>query len=169
MVYEHVWRRPIPTDALVFDSCTYDLEWDGLLTKEDSARTSPVLPTLDHAKHLIELVRFHCGELFHLWDDKTFTYNLHAFYAQDPPTKHGREIWYVQFLLILALGKAFSMKKSQGTRPPGANFFIEALRALPQTIFLLSDPLLAAEVLCCLALYSQCIDYRMMAHNYVWQ
>ena len=157
----------MPTSALVFDSCTYHLGWDGLPTSDDSSRALPVLPTMDHALHLVDLVRFHCGELFHLWDDKTFTNNLHAFYAQDPPSKSGRELWYVQFLLILSLGKAFSMKKSQGSRPPGADLFIAAMCALPHTIFLFSDPLLATEVLCALALYSQCIDYRMMAHNYV--
>lgn len=167
MLHEHVWKAPLPTDSLIFDSCTYDLGWEGLQTGDHSSRSAPILPTKDHATHLVGVVKFHCGQLFHLWDDSIFTEHLDDFYAQDPPSMKGREIWYVQFLLILAFGKAFSLKRSQGNRPPGADFFVAALRALPHHMYLFSDPSLSAEVLCCIALYFQCIDYRMLAHNYV--
>lgn len=167
MVHEHVWHSALPTNCLVFDSCTYDLGWEGLRNGKESSRFTPVLPTLDHAMHLVEVVRFHCGQLFHLWDDTVFTHNLHAFYAHDPSSSTGREIWYTQFLLVLAFGKAFSSKKTKGTRPPGADLFVAALRTMPDTIFLFSDCLLSTEVLCLIGLYLQCVDYRILAHNYV--
>lgn len=167
MAHEHVWHTPLPTTSLVFDSCTYDLGWDGLRNEESGAFPLPVLPTLDYTLHLVEVVRFHCGHLFHLWDDNDFMGNLRAFYAQNPPSTRGREIWYCQFMTILAFGKAFTMKKSQGTRPPGAEFFVEALRYLPEYIYLYAEPMLSSEVLCCIALYLQCIDYRLLAYNYV--
>ena len=169
MAHEHVWHTRLPTTSLVFDSCTYDLGWEGLRDDQSSTCSEPVLPTLDYATYLVEVVRFHCGHLFHLWDDHVFNNNMRAFYAQDPPSTTGLEIWYCHFMTILAFGKAFSLKKSQGTRPPGADFFVAALRYLPDNIYLYSDPMLSAELLCCIALYLQCIDYRLVANNYVGQ
>ena len=165
MAHEYLYDSPPPTHVLVFDGCTYELGWDGL--RSTSPPDSPAMPTLDYATHLVNIVKFHCGQMFHLFDEVVFMSNLKHYYATQSDGIAGRELWYVHFLLILAFGKAFTARKGQSSEPPGADFFVTALRLLPDTVFLLRDPVSASEVLCCVALYLQCIDFRLMAHSYV--
>jgi hypothetical protein len=38
---------------------------------------------------------------------------------------------------------------------------------LPSIHILVQEPILSTEVLCCIALYFQCLDYRHSSHCYV--
>lgn len=122
---------------------------------------------MDYALHLVGIVQFHCGAFLHLLDHGVFMNNLQQFYANKSIPLPDQELWYTHFLLILAFGKAFTARRSESNLPPGAEFFVSALQRLPDTLYLLRDPVSASEVLCCIALYLQCIDYRLMAHVYV--
>ena len=93
--------------------------------------------------------------------------NFHKFhedvaYQTDPPV-----LWYIHYLIMLAFGKAFIVRKKSGTKPAGAEFFVHAMKMLPDITYLTRNPIDSVEVPCCAALYYQCIDYRTAAYNMV--
>lgn len=166
MTYERLMGTPLPTADLLFDNSLYDLKWDG--TRTSSADDDvPRLPTQDFAFHLINSVKFHCGQLFHLFDEEDFMHQFSRFHEN--PTDYAREspLWYVHYLLILAFGKAFVNQSARSQRPPGGDLFVYAMRGLPDLAFLDADPLQKAQVLCCIALYFQCINRRTSAYRTV--
>lgn len=168
MTHHHVYQRAVPSPGLIFDSETYDLDFEADLLGSGAASLS--VPTLDYAIHLINVVKFHCCQLFHLFEEGEFMGILHEFYAQTPQVPQApikESLWYVHFLLLVAFGKAFVSKSSQGRQPPGAEFFIRAMQILPNMVVLSRDPIQATEVLCCIALYLQCLDHRISAYNFV--
>lgn len=165
LTHEHLFGRPLPAKNLLFDGCVYELDWDG--SRTSAGPRTPVLPALDHAIYLINAVQFHCGQLYHIFDSEEFMPTLYEFYNKPSPGSVTEELWYVHLLLILAFGKAFTSKKSQGKRAPGGDMFTKALSLLPSEIMLWRHPLQSCEVLCCIALYLQCLDCRIAAHNYV--
>ncbi|CAI7616057.1 unnamed protein product [Penicillium manginii] len=128
---------------------------------------TPSVPTFDHAMYLINVVKFRCGQLYHLFDENEFMANLHDFYSEPKPNA-ATGLWYVHFLLILAFGKGFVKHKVQGNRPPGADYFVKALEMLPDVIVLHEAPIESTEVMCCIALYLQALDCRSSAHNYTY-
>lgn len=144
---------------------TYSLQWNGL--------RSPVipdirgLPSLDHALFLINATKFRTGQIFHLFDEPGFMAQIHRFYNDPCNPNHTDSLWFVHFLVIMALGKAFIGEKNRGTSPPGAEYFTRAFMMLPDYSFLWKDPCTSAELLCAMALYLQSIDWRTSAHNLV--
>lgn len=165
ITHEHLFGRPLPAKDLLFDGCVYELDWDG--SRTSAGPQAPVLPALDHAIYLINAVKFHCGQIFHLFDDGEIMPTLYEFYNDPSPGSVTEELWYVHLLLILAFGKAFTCKQSQSKKAPGDDMFIKAVALLPSEIMLWRRPLQSCEVLCCIALYLQCLDCRIAAHNYV--
>lgn len=162
ITYEHVHRVSLPSTALMFDGKVYMLDWS-------SASAQPVLPNLDYAIHLINNVKFHCSPMYHLFDEDVFLNGLHAHYREEQTPRGGlvQQLWFIQFMLILAFGKALTSKSSRNNQPPGASFFTHAIHLLPNMTVLWDEPVQAAEVLCCIALYLHCIEHRGSAYNYV--
>ncbi|KAM0351111.1 hypothetical protein ACHAPU_002895 [Fusarium lateritium] len=154
--------------SLLFDGSAYDLGWDG--SRITPPPDPPIMPSLDHAVFLINSVKFHCGQLFHLFDEETFMGYLHEFYAD--PNSHiaAADLRYIHLLLILAFGKAFSENNNyQAKRPPGADYFVTALRLLPSIHILVYEALISTEILCCIALYFESLDYRHSSHGFIGQ
>lgn len=163
IVHERLTGQPPPADRISFDGTLYDLGWDGL---GDGASPDPDLtPTADYAIYLINAVKFHCGQMFHLFDEPSFMKQFHEFYDGSEPRPIG--LWYVHFLLILAFGKAFTARRTISKRPPGCELYVQAMKLLPDITILTGEPLRAVEVLCCKALYLQCLDFRCAAYNVV--
>lgn len=164
MTYEFIHRAPIASTSLQFDGETYDLHREEL----ESAGSQFAVPSRDHALHLVSTVQFHCGRLFHLFDEHTFMSCFEDFYKLTPnlPTSSD-DLWFLQFLLIMAFGKAFSSKKTSSRRELGVPFFNKAISLLPSISILAQEPALGTEILCCIALYLHCFDHRMSAYNYV--
>lgn len=152
----------MPSGDLLFDGSAYDLPWDGSRSLPDS--NTPIIPSQDYAILLINVVKFHCAQLVHLFDEDEFNANLDAFYANEDDGVWKESLWYIHFLLIIAFGKAFVQHKFQSSRPPGADFFIQALQLLPDTNRLCREPIMAIEILCCISLYMQALDFRNAAH-----
>ncbi|KAJ5039885.1 hypothetical protein NUH16_009678 [Penicillium rubens] len=118
--------------------------------------------------YLINAVKFRCGQLYHLFEEDVFMSSLQQFYSGDGQSMTN-SLWYIHFLLILAFGKGFVQPKAQGRKPPGVSYFVKALQLLPDPTALYRDPTLGTEILCCIALYYQCVDFRTSAHNYIGQ
>ncbi|KAK9779929.1 putative Fungal-specific transcription factor domain-containing protein [Seiridium cardinale] len=167
MTHEHVRNAPLPSNSLLFDGMAYDVGWRGPFEPID---TDPLaIPSPDYAIYLINAVKFHCGQMFHLFDDDEFHHRLQQFYSEPDQGVRKADLWYIHFLLILAFGKIFIMQKSIGKRPSGIEFFLKAMEILPPAYILCHDPIAATEILCCIALYLQCIDHRHAAHIYIGQ
>ncbi|KAL4927673.1 Zn(II)2Cys6 transcription factor [Aspergillus undulatus] len=167
MTHEHLHNSLLPTDSLLFEGTTYDLGWDGQRTTV--YHEAPIVPTLDYSIYLINAVKFHAGQLFHLFDEGSFMGGLYAFY-EDPGQQMATDaLWYIHYLIIVALGKALVVQRNRHTRPPGCEFFVRALQLLPDPTHLSRDPVIATEVLCCIALYLQSLDFRSSAHNFIGQ
>ncbi|KNG82690.1 Zn(II)2Cys6 transcription factor [Aspergillus nomiae NRRL 13137] len=167
MTHEHLYNAPLPTGSLYFDGSAYDLGWEG--TRTTVTHEIPMAPPLDFSIYLINAVKFHAGQLFHLFDEETFMDGLYAFYENPEHQMAHSGLWYIHYLLILAFGKAFVVQRNQGSRPSGCEFFTKALQLLPDTTNLCRDPIVATEILCCIALYLQSLDCRNSAHNYIGQ
>ncbi|ESU10213.1 hypothetical protein FGSG_03068 [Fusarium graminearum PH-1] len=100
----------------------------------------------------------------HSWDTcMSFTMIQH-------PHIEAADLRYVHLLLILAFGKAFAENNNyQSKRPPGADYFVTALRILPSIHILVYEPLISTEILCCIALYFESLDYRHSSHGFIGQ
>jgi proline utilization trans-activator len=165
MVHEKVSGSPLPGDNLLFEGSTYELGWNGSRTSvgfDDIA-----LPTADYALFLINAVKFHCGQLFHLFDEQLFMHHFSKFHENARAEDGSDELWYVHYLMILALGKAFVVRTGKGKRPRGADLFVHGMKLLPDITFLCTKPFQAMEILCCAALYLQCVDMRVAAYTLV--
>ncbi|KXH59195.1 hypothetical protein CSAL01_08894 [Colletotrichum salicis] len=167
ITHQYVHKTPLPTNALLFDGTTYALDWDGY--RVGGVPEIPALPTQDYAIYLVNAVKFHCGQMFHLFDEETFMKSLYSFYSDPNPRPDPTDPWFIHFLLILSFGKAFTTKTNRGNRPPGHDFFVKAMQLLPDFSALLKNHVLSTEIMCCIALYTQCIDFRHCSYNYIGQ
>ncbi|KAB8270034.1 fungal-specific transcription factor domain-containing protein [Aspergillus minisclerotigenes] len=163
----HQARRscPFPSAAQHTDATTYDLGWSGLRTTVIPDLKE--LPSLDYALFLTNAVKFHTGQIFHLFDEPAFLGQLHDFYENPAEKVHTTGLWYIHFSVIMALGKAFTGTKRRGSVPPGANLFMAAFMMLPDYCYLWRDPSTSAELFCSMALYLQSIDWRTPAYDMI--
>lgn len=126
------------------------------------------MPSLNHALYLLDTVKFHFGQNYHFFDEKEFSDNMRAFYAGGAAKMASENrLWFAQFLLIVAFGKAFLSRPQHSGEPPGAHYFTRAMSVMPEITSLWKDSLLAIEVLALTGLYLYAIDERESAHVYV--
>ena len=114
-------------------------------------------------------MKFHIGQIYRLLEENAFIKNMQDFYQHKTAVDKAKEsrVWFVQFLLVLALGTAFLSQPKNKTRPPGAKFFERAMSLMPDHGYLWRDGLMAIDVLALAGLYLYCIDHRESAHVYV--
>ena len=144
----------------------YPLNW-----KHSSAKDVPDLtglPSIDHALYLFNTVKFHLGQTYRFFEDESFTETLQKFYYGSALEKASEcRLWFVEFLLVLAFGKAFLSPSRRPGNPPGSNYFVRAMSLMPDHATLWKDSLLAMEVLALAGLYLYCVDQRESALVYV--
>ncbi|EON62593.1 hypothetical protein W97_01817 [Coniosporium apollinis CBS 100218] len=167
MAHEQLTDQPAPAQSTIFDGTMYDLGWDG--QRDVAAPDNLVLPSVDYAIYLINAVKFHCGQMFHMFDEATFMPQFTDFHGANPDLTKSRGLWFVHFLIILAFGKVFVARRNDGRTPLGGEYFVHAMKLMPDITFLYTQPVQAVEVLCCKALYLHCLDFRSAAHNVIGQ
>lgn len=164
MSHEHILGTPLPPENLLFQSETYDLGWDGSRGYlPGSTLDTATLPTADHAVYLINAVKFHVGQMFHLFDEESFMRSFAIFHNPTADKSALSPMWLTHYMFILAFGKAFLARTGKGKRPPGADFFVQAMKTVPDVTFMCRHPIEAIEILCCATLYLQSIDFRSPA------
>ncbi|KAK7413857.1 hypothetical protein QQX98_007274 [Neonectria punicea] len=168
VIRDHLKESDLPGVAMNEESRAYDLNWGN--RPFDDAANFRNLPSIDHATYLIESLKFHVGQLFHLFDEAEFMHRVHEFYLDPDRYAKGNRIWYVQFLAVLALAKAVGTNPAKGSRTlPGSEFFTRAMSLMPDSSYLFNDALTAIEALCIIALYLQSADMRNSAYIYTGQ
>ena len=167
MAHTKVSGGPLPSDNLIFEGATYELGWDGRRLLD--ATSTIALPTTDFAMYLINSVKFHATQLFHLFDHESFMESFSKYHDSHKTDEQSDTLWLTHYCMILALGKAFVGRAASSNRPPGVEFFIHGMKMLPDVTLLCygSNTLQAMEIFCCAALYLQCLDMRSAAYNLV--
>lgn len=167
MIQEHLGQHGSPEVPLNVDGQAVKLDWPS--SREVIPKPTADIPSLDYALYLTNTVKFHLGQTYHLFNEDDFMSGLHDFYrngTKQEPTTDTR-LWYIQFLLVMAFGKALLVPGAPGQSPPGSGLVSRALELLPDNQGLYQDPILSMEILCCLALYLQSVDHRNSAFTYV--
>lgn len=161
-------RIPSPNYAshpFHLDGTAFRLQWRPL--GRDEAPETSHLPPLDYALLLFNTVKFYFGHLFYLVDEPEFLRDLHELY-DDPALKvQTSRLWYAQYLLILAFGKAFIGGSASGNGPPGCQYASRAMALLPDFTGIDLDAVQSIQTLALAALYLQSIDMRTAAFQYV--
>jgi hypothetical protein len=118
--------------------------------------------------YLFNTVQFHFSQNYYFFDEKAFVDNVREFYASDAAkVASENRLWFAQFLLVLAFGKAFLSRPQASGEPPGAHYFLRAMSVMPEITSVWKDSLLAIEVLALAGLYLYAIDHRESSHVYV--
>lgn len=167
MVDQNSSSNPSPQILLSSNGQTYKAESDRLmpLTYPDVSK----LPSKDAAIHYLHCVSFRTNPLFYLFDNTNFNSRLQQFYESPFEYAQSALVWYVHFLLLMALGTALDPYGRMGGSPTltVSHHFTRALQSLPDMSYLCDDPVEATELFCCIALYLQSIDHRQSAIIYV--
>lgn len=169
VICDHLHKLDVPGVPQVpihQESRAYRLSWTTGRVHQQADLSG--LPALDHAIYLVNSVKFHVGHLFHLFDEKEFMSCLHSFYQDPTELPKTCKIWYIQFLCLIALGKALVVAPMKGSSMlPGSDLFVRAMTLLPDPSYLFTDSLTATETLCIISLYLQAADMRNSAYIYV--
>lgn len=127
------------------------------------------LPAVDYASYLYNTVKFHLAELSSVIHEKTFMQKFELFQSNPLDTACNNRLWFIQYLFIIAFGKAFLAAPSSSPAgiPAGSEYAARAMALFPDVSQLHDADLLAIEVLALVALYFQSIDQRTVAFQYV--
>jgi hypothetical protein len=162
--------QPSPQLPTSSDGGAFILDWPS--TSQVMSITSLTvdrLPSLSYSLYLTDTVKFYLGPMYHLYDEDIFRKELRNFYATGPWVEPlwSNRLWFIQYLLLMALGKALIVPGSSDKRPTGYDYVLRAIELLPDVHGYYVDSILSVEILCCLSLYLQSIDHRNTAYNYV--
>lgn len=145
------------------DGDIYPLTWNG----QTACGITVDLPSLEYALHLYNVAKLHLGQRYRFLDEEAFMARMTSFYNDPPEEKStGPRMWFVQFLLILAFGKAF-VSRPNGNNPPGSKFFLRAMSIMPSNTTTGKDSLMVIEALALAALYLYSVDHRESSHLHV--
>ncbi|KAF9893436.1 hypothetical protein FE257_010748 [Aspergillus nanangensis] len=167
LVGKHMAEADSPPDPWHVDGVVFRMRWKPLGFDENPEVTN--LPPFDYALFLFNTTKFHFGPLLYLIDEPMYLRNLEEFYENSVAKASISRVWYAQYLLILAFGKAFLGNVTCPGTPPGYQYAVRAMPLLPVLSGLHEDPLLAIQVLTLAAVYFQAIDMRVAAFQHIGQ
>lgn len=148
------------------DGDIYPLDWGNEKVIPDSLISIP-LPSVDQALHAFNAVHFYLGQIYRLFDEN-FGAQIQHFYKRRASGEMAySRMWFIQLLLILAFGKAFSSRTRTDESPPGSKIFVHAMSLMPNQTFTGKDSLAVIETLALTSLYLYAIDHREGAHSHV--
>ncbi|USW58592.1 hypothetical protein Slin15195_G119110 [Septoria linicola] len=154
-------------DRLNNDGAAFRLRWDSKPSIDHGDLNN--LPPADYALYLYNSVKFRLGELFGILDETSFMTNFERFHREPWQVACSQRLWFVEYLLILAYGKALLSHPGGRTPVPGSDFAARAMALLPDAAQLYEEGIPAIEVLALVALYFQSIDMRATAYQYIGQ
>lgn len=167
MISEYLPAESSPPMPLNIDGAAFNIEFPSM-RKLGSSISMEDMPSLDYAIYLTNTVKFHISQTYHIFDEQSFLQALFSLYNNGPqPLTPQSRLWYVQYFIVIAFGKALLVRGPSVASPPGKDYFIRAMELFPDVNGLYCNPILAIEICCGLALYLQCVDHRNSAYAYV--
>ncbi|KAL2208297.1 hypothetical protein CC79DRAFT_1357747 [Sarocladium strictum] len=136
----------------------------------DYSSPLPELPSKAEAQRLVRIVHFYIGQTQSYYDPRVFSDRLETFYAEQNDQEHTKTLWFLQMLVVLALGKLITGDFDADAKSfelPGEKLFNFAVKNIPTLADLYVHGSLAVEVLALAALYSQNIDRQGEAYVYI--
>lgn len=124
-------------------------------------------PSESDAEDLLSTVMSSVGKLQHLFDPRAFTDRFSRDYGRIVDGTYSVDAWYVELLLVLAVGALLKGRKSGIDSLPGAQFFAEATMRYPGLIQLRAAGTLGVEISGLSAFFLQCADRKDDAYIYV--
>ncbi|KAF4556833.1 Fungal specific transcription factor domain-containing protein 58 [Elsinoe fawcettii] len=127
------------------------------------------LPSASYARFLYNTVQFHLGELSGLIDDEPFLTKLDEFYSSCDSPGPDTQAWFVQFLFVIAFGRAFVAQANHRAPavPPGTEYGARAMGMISDLTRPGIPRLEAISTLTLAALYLQCLDMKTTAYQYM--
>lgn len=170
LAHQSPLTKRVPRGEMYVEGDAYRLPFEELYHFTESDMSG--LPSLDVSLYYVQSVKFRTNPLFYLFDEHEFTTSVHEFYKSPLLYARAKPIWFIHYLVIMALGKALVSRSqptaaSQNVTSAGSHLLTRALRLLPDITHLAEEPIDATEILCAIALYLQSIDHRCAAHIYV--
>ncbi|ENH69533.1 hypothetical protein FOC1_g10011890 [Fusarium oxysporum f. sp. cubense race 1] len=157
-------NEPLPWHL---DGVAFRLQWRPLMPDEPPDISN--LPPSDYAYFLIQTARFYLGPLASLIDEAEFLQHFKELYQDASAKAASCKLWYAQYLLMIAFGKAFLGGKSPDGSPPGYQYAARAMPLMPELAGIALDPVLSAQALTLAAIYFQSIDMRVAAYQHIGQ
>lgn len=131
-----------------------------------SSQAIPQLPSEEEAFQLLETVGFYIGQTQCHYDLRGLTDRIGWLYENmDNPQIH--ELWYMEVLLVLAIGQIFRAGNGEEGALPGAAFFEFVEKHLPTTSAQYRLERIAVEVNALMAMYLQMTNRKEEAYLYV--
>lgn len=163
---EQVPEANHPPDPWHMDGTLFTLKWRPLPVDETPDLAG--LPPMDHGLYLIHTAHFYFGPLFYIIDEVAFIRSLHEFYTNPEERVGSMRLWFAQYLLIIAFGKAFLAPNRPPNAPPdGYQYASRAMALMPDMSGMDANPLQRIETLTLAAIYLQSVDMRVSAFQHV--
>lgn len=163
---EQVPEANHPPDPWHMDGTLFTLKWRPLPVDETPDLAG--LPPMDHGLYLIHTAHFYFGPLFYIIDEVAFIRSLHEFYTNPEERVSSMRLWFAQYLLIVAFGKAFLAPNRPPNAPPdGYQYASRAMALMPDMSGMDANPLQRIETLTLAAIYLQSVDMRVSAFQHV--
>ncbi|KAI1042306.1 hypothetical protein LB505_003032 [Fusarium chuoi] len=123
-------------------------------------------PTEDDAHSMLNIVVLNVGISQQLFDVRAFSDNLFSLFNDGAADTGVTELWYAECLLVFAIGRLLQAKWDDMSKPPGDEFFHEALKRMPDLSSLRKQGVLGIELMGLSALYLQIADRKDDAYLY---
>lgn len=120
--------------------------------EHDADATPLALPTAYFAIFFMHVVRFRCGQLFHLFDEQSFMQGFEDFHRGTNSMRSWPDLWCTHYTL-LALGIVLNGTDYTGFQTLTAQLFAQGMKVVPYLAFSNTDSMESIEILCCAALY----------------
>ncbi|CAI7604060.1 unnamed protein product [Penicillium viridicatum] len=128
---------------------------------------SIVWPSESDAEDLLSTVMSSVGKLQHLFDPRAFADRFSRDYGRIVDGTYSVDAWYVELLLVLAVGALLKGRKPGSDGLPGVQFFTEATMRCPGLIQLRAAGTLGVEISGLSAFFLQCADRKDDAYIHV--
>lgn len=129
---------------------------------------SPELLPKHESRRLFELFHSVMGINQHFIDPRKFSDSLDLLYQDGPMlVKQKQSMWYIEYLLVMAMGMLIGSASGDSPDPPGSLFFAEAIRLLPPIHSLGDSGILSVEIMALIGIYLQWCHSKHEAYFYV--
>lgn len=177
LLHAHHNQKTSPQNQVIDETVTNDLaaEYDAddgqpqdIMDLIENITPVPI-PSQSDSILLMERFIYYLGVTQHFFDPRTFEDSITMLFRNSASREiQKKSLWYTQYLLVMAMGMLIKSDDDRDIeRPPGVEYFAEAMRRLPSVYKLRNHGVLAVEILLIATLYLSWCDRTHEAYFYV--